>query len=371
MAKGSSEGIKEEPRDSSIKKEKGPPPSEILARPSQSKAPSRTSQASSPRRSPRGDPVENKDGYQENEKQRRGRSSSRKREARDRSRHRSRSRKYEFQLPTIKRHSDWRNRWEHVSNQRDRCVDQINSQWKEIKKRDIDLERCFETLEDLREQFGTLKEHYATRGTMLDQWKQNNDSLKFQVDDSLSKERHLSETIRELQAEKKRQDEEVQALKDSVKNEEGTDAAEQVQLLTKEKEDLQTQVQKLQAEKAELLESVRHSHDKFQAEKAVNITLRGRVKRFEEKYGAEEREDDHIRDQRPPLKRPKHASNPRESEGEKADKSRKKQPRSRSPSRRNSASRTQEADNTSDGNRRDRFRDLVGCEPEAEWTGCG
>ena len=204
---------------------------------------------------------------------------------------------------------------------------------------------------------------------MLEQWRESNDGLKHQVEHSLSKERHLSETIRELQAEKKRQDDEVQALKNTLKNAEGTGAAEQMQLLTKEKEDLQTQVRTLQAEKAELLESVRHSHDKFQAEKAVNITLRGRVKRFEEKYGAEEREDDHIRDQRPPLKRPKHASNPRESEGEKADKSRKKQPRSRSPSRRTSMSRTQEADNTSDGNRRNRFRNLVGCEPEAEWRG--
>ena len=83
-------------------------------------------------------------------------------------------------------------------------------------------------------------------------------------------------------------------------------------------------VRTLQGEKDDLLESVRSSEEKFQAEKNSNIKLREHVKRLEDKYQAEEREDDDLRDQRPPLKRPNHSSNARESEGDKADNSRKK-----------------------------------------------
>ena len=131
MAEGSQERIKQEPRESSIKQEVGaPPPLTLLAGPSRSTAPSRTSQASSPRRSTRGDVVEDKDGDQEKEKRRKGRSSSGRREARHRSRQRSGKREFQArrQLRSgIQHRPGWQIRYDEVCAQRDKCMLTINA----------------------------------------------------------------------------------------------------------------------------------------------------------------------------------------------------------------------------------------------------
>ena len=207
---------------------------------------------------------------------------------------------------------------------------------------------------------------------MIDQYKIRIASLENDVAHLQKVQAHLTESIRKLQGKNESQNDEVKALKDTIKNSEGTDAANQMKVLTKEKEDLQELVRTLQGEKDDLQELVRSSEEKLQAEKSSNITLREHIKRFEEKYQAEERENDNLRDQRAPLKRrksDKHSCNTRDSEGEKAVKSPKQRACSRSPSRRTPISRPQEADNTSDRSRRSRFRRLTGSEPEADWRG--
>ena len=94
---------------------------------------------------------------------------------------------------------------------------QINAQHKVILEQTIDLDRLLETKEELKENFEALKENYATRGTMIEQYRERIDSLQTEVEHSQKVQQHLSETIRELQGEKKTHNDEVKALKDTIK----------------------------------------------------------------------------------------------------------------------------------------------------------